>query len=111
MLQSVDVDGRQGFDIDLAKEVVENIKIPVVVSSGAGKLEDIKALIECAQPSGVAIASLLHYDSYQIVDIKNYLRKNNIGFNMSNVIGIVNYGIAGNIHSIEKALKKAGARL
>lgn len=29
---------------------------------------------------------------------------------MSNVIGIVNYGIAGNIHSIEKALKKAGAK-
>lgn len=29
---------------------------------------------------------------------------------MSNIIGIVNYGIAGNIHSIEKALKKAGAK-
>jgi len=27
---------------------------------------------------------------------------------MSNIIGIVNYGIAGNIHSIEKAIKKAG---
>ena len=79
LLQSVDADGRQrGFDIDLAKQVVENIKIPVVVSSGAGKLEDIKELIERAQPSGVAIASLLHYDSYQIEDIKNYLRKNNI---------------------------------
>ena len=79
MLQSVDADGRQrGFDIDLAKQVVENVKIPVVVSSGAGKLEDIKELIEYAQPSGVAIASLLHYDLYQIKDIKNYLRNNNI---------------------------------
>tara|TARA_B100000963_G_scaffold349859_1_gene359380 strand:- start:126 stop:731 length:606 start_codon:yes stop_codon:yes gene_type:complete len=29
---------------------------------------------------------------------------------MSNVIGIVNYGIAGNIHSIDKALNKAGAK-
>ena len=27
---------------------------------------------------------------------------------MSNIVGIVNYGIAGNIHSIEKAIKKAG---
>ena len=25
---------------------------------------------------------------------------------MSNVIGIVNYGVTGNIHSIEKAIKK-----
>jgi imidazole glycerol phosphate synthase glutamine amidotransferase subunit len=29
---------------------------------------------------------------------------------MSNVVGIVNYGIAGNIHSIDKAVKKAGAK-
>jgi cyclase len=79
LLQSVDADGRQrGFDIDLAKQVVENVKIPVVVSSGAGKLEDIKELIEYAQPSGVAIASLLHYDLYQIKDIKDFLRNNNI---------------------------------
>jgi len=27
---------------------------------------------------------------------------------MSNVIGIVNYGVAGNIHSIKKAIEKAG---
>ena len=27
---------------------------------------------------------------------------------MSNIIGIINYGIAGNIHSINKAIKKAG---
>jgi imidazole glycerol-phosphate synthase subunit HisH len=27
---------------------------------------------------------------------------------MSNIIGIINYGIAGNIHSVKKALKRAG---
>ena len=27
---------------------------------------------------------------------------------MSNIIGIVNYGIAGNIHSVKKAIEKAG---
>ena len=43
LLQSVDSDGRRrGFDIELAKEVVSLVKIPVVVSSGAGSLEDIK---------------------------------------------------------------------
>lgn len=29
---------------------------------------------------------------------------------MSNIIGIVNYGISGNIHSMEKAIKAAGGR-
>lgn len=78
-LQCVDTDGRQrGFDKELAKKVVDSVDIPVVVSSGAGKLEDIKELIEYAKPSGVAIASLLHYDKYTIKDIKEYLRNHGI---------------------------------
>ncbi|HFU75214.1 MAG TPA: imidazole glycerol phosphate synthase subunit HisF [Arcobacter sp.] len=79
LLQSVDKDGRnRGFDIDLCKKVVELVNIPVVVSSGAGSLEDIKEVIEYANPSGVAIASLLHYDKVNIDQIKNYLRENGI---------------------------------
>jgi len=77
LLQSVDKDGRKrGFDVELAKKVVDLVNIPVVVASGAGKLEDIKELIEYAQPSGVAVASLLHYDKYTIQEIKEYLREN-----------------------------------
>lgn len=79
LLQCVDTDGRRrGFDIELAKEVIDSVKIPVVVSSGAGKLEDIKELVEKTQPSGVAISSLLHYDILTIQEIKDYLRRNNI---------------------------------
>ena len=78
-LQSIDTDGRQkGFDIELARQVVESVNIPVVVASGAGKLEDIKELIEYVRPSGVALASLLHYDKYTIKDIKEYLKNNGI---------------------------------
>jgi imidazole glycerol-phosphate synthase subunit HisF len=73
-LQSVDMDGTcRGFDIELASRVVSILDIPVVVSSGAGSIEDIKELIEIANPSGVAIASLLHYDRATISDIKKFL--------------------------------------
>jgi len=74
LLQSVDTDGRcRGFDTELASKVVSLVNIPVVVSSGAGSLEDIKTLIEVVNPSGVAIASLLHYDRTTIQEIKEYL--------------------------------------
>jgi imidazole glycerol-phosphate synthase subunit HisF len=74
LLQSVDMDGRRrGFDIELASKIVDLVNIPVVVSSGAGSLEDIKTLIEVANPSGVAIASLLHYEQTTILEIKEYL--------------------------------------
>ena len=79
LLQSVDKDGRnRGFDLELCKKVVDLVDIPVVVCSGAGTLEDIKEVIEYAKPSGVAIASLLHYDKVTISDIKKYLKDNNI---------------------------------
>ncbi|MCF6309510.1 MAG: imidazole glycerol phosphate synthase cyclase subunit [Sulfurimonas sp.] len=79
LLQVVDKDGRQrGFDLELSKKVVEGVSIPVIVTSGAGKLEDIKDLIKYAKPSGVAIASLLHYDKFTINDIKEYLSENDI---------------------------------
>ena len=64
--------------MELCKQVVQSVDIPVVVVSGAGSLEDIKNVIEYAKPSGVAIASLLHYDKVTINEIKTYLRKSGI---------------------------------
>ena len=79
LLQSVDYDGRcNGFDIQLAKKVVDMVLIPVVISSGAGTLDDIKELIKSSNPSGVAIASMLHYNRASISDIKRFLRTNGI---------------------------------
>jgi imidazole glycerol-phosphate synthase subunit HisF len=79
LLQSVDKDGRQrGFDKKLSKKVVESVNIPVVISSGARNLTDIHEVIEYASPSGVAIASILHYDKCTIEEIKEYLRNKGI---------------------------------
>ncbi|NOR57102.1 MAG: imidazole glycerol phosphate synthase subunit HisF [Sulfurimonas sp.] len=76
LLQSIDHDGlEQGFDLELAKKVVDSVGIPVVIASGAGSLEDIKELIEFANPSGVAISTLLHDNKFTISEIKNYLKK------------------------------------
>ena len=79
LLQSVDRDGRgRGFDIELAKLVVDSVDIPVVIGSGAGSLEDIKDLVLAAKPSGVAIASLLHYSKCSIKEIKTYLQESGV---------------------------------
>jgi cyclase len=79
LLQSIDKDGRQrGFDIELAKKVVDAVEIPVVIASGAGSMDDIKALIQEARPSGVALASMLHYDKFSIAELKSSLRESGI---------------------------------
>lgn len=74
LLQSVDCDGRQrGFDIELVKAVVDAVNIPVVASSGAGTLQDILNVAQQAAPSGIALASVLHYDKTTISDVKRFL--------------------------------------
>lgn len=79
LLQSVDHDGRQrGFDIELAAKVVSSVKVPVVVASGAGSPEDVLQLIRVANPSGVALASLLHYDKTTVRSLKEYLKANDV---------------------------------
>ena len=79
LLQSVDTDGRRrGFDVELAHSVVNAVKIPVVVSSGAGSKDDVLSLIKDVQPSGVALASILHYDLTTISELKSYLVANGI---------------------------------
>lgn len=79
LLQSVDRDGRQnGYDLELAEKVVNSLEIPVVVASGAASLEDILALAKDAQPSGIAVSSLLHYHKTNINEIKRYLGENGV---------------------------------
>jgi cyclase len=79
LLQSVDKDGRQaGFDLELAKKVVDSVDMPVVIGSGAGSCDDIIKVIKYAKPSGIAVASMLHYDKTSIKELKQYLKENNI---------------------------------
>lgn len=42
-----------GYDLDLIKQVSENVSIPVIASGGAGKIEDFAEAIE-AGASGVS---------------------------------------------------------
>jgi cyclase len=79
VVQSVDKDGRKrGFDIELIKQVLEKVNIPVVAASGAGKLEDILDVIKRAKPNAVAVSSVLHYDITTIGQLKAYLTEHGV---------------------------------
>lgn len=74
LIQSVDHDGRQdGFDVELIRQVKNAVSIPVVAASGAGNLDHVVALAREARPDAIALASLLHYDKYDIAAVKQKL--------------------------------------
>jgi cyclase len=74
LVTSVDQEGTQrGFDVELYAAVEAAVRIPVVASGGAGKLEHLQQLDARTQLQGVAIASLLHYDKATVAQLKSAL--------------------------------------
>jgi cyclase len=79
MLTSMDADGTQaGFDIELTKRAVETLTIPVIASGGAGSLETISDVFIQANADATIIASLFHYGTYSIADVKNHMKEKGI---------------------------------
>jgi cyclase len=79
LLTSMDTDGtKDGYDIPMTKAVSEIVRIPVIASGGAGKLEHLKDVISQASADAVLVASIFHYGEYTVSDVKEYLRSENI---------------------------------
>jgi len=59
LLYSIDRDGTwSGFDLKLIHDVTNAVRIPIVVSGGAGSFEDIRIAVQKAGASAVAIGSM-----------------------------------------------------
>lgn len=79
LLTSMDADGtKDGYDIELTKKVCQCVDVPVIASGGAGKLEDFGELFKGCNVDAALAASLFHYGTLKINDIKSYLNKQNI---------------------------------
>lgn len=79
LLTSMDGDGtKAGYDLELTKAVAEAVKIPVIASGGAGKLEHFYEALADAGAEAVLAASLFHYKELEIRQVKAYLRERGI---------------------------------
>ena len=69
LLTSVDKEGLgTGFDLELIKKVSETVNIPVIAHGGCGHADHIYEAIKNGGASAVAIASLLHYNTFKLMD-------------------------------------------
>jgi cyclase len=75
----MDCDGtRNGYDIELTRAVSSAVRIPVIASGGAGKLEHFYEALTDGGASAVLAASLFHFGEFTIAQVKNYLRSRNV---------------------------------
>lgn len=77
LLNSMDADGtRAGYDIGMITAVRAVSKVPLIASGGAGALEDFAAALNAGADALLA-ASVFHFGSYRIRDVKSYLASQN----------------------------------
>ncbi|QMU20137.1 imidazole glycerol phosphate synthase subunit HisF [Gordonia rubripertincta] len=70
LLNSMDADGtKQGFDLRMLKAVRAAVRVPVIASGGAGKVEDFAPAVQ-AGADAVLAASVFHFGELTIHEVK-----------------------------------------
>ena len=79
VLNSIDADGtKAGFDLVITRRISESVGVPVVASGGAGTLEHMAEVLLAGRADAVLAASIFHYGTYTVGDVKKFLAGRNI---------------------------------
>jgi cyclase len=78
-LNSIDADGTQaGYELTLTRMISEAVSIPVIASGGAGEPAHLLQVLTAGRADAALIASMVHYGTYTIQEIKDYLRERGV---------------------------------
>jgi len=73
-LNSIDADGTQkGYELELTELISSHVNIPVIASGGAGSIDHIYDVLTKAKADAALVASIVHYETYSIREIKEAL--------------------------------------
>ena len=79
LLTSMDRDGTKlGFDLDILSEANKILNIPIIASGGVGSIEHFYDGVTIGKADALLAASVFHFNEFSVMDVKNYLKKNNI---------------------------------
>jgi len=121
LVTSIDKEGtEEGYEYDLIEKIVSEVSVPVIACGGAGKVQDIENCLKRTKCDAVSMASVLHYNSESVENIKNYLDKKNFPVRLNyktediipseknkKMISIIDYEL-GNLFSVTKGFEKLG---
>ncbi|MGI5270842.1 imidazole glycerol phosphate synthase subunit HisF [Nonomuraea sp. CA-218870] len=75
LLNSMDGDGTlDGYDLEMLRSVRAVVRVPVIASGGAGRLEDFPPAV-AAGADAVLAASVFHFGTLKISEVKETLRQ------------------------------------
>jgi len=79
LLNCIDKDGTNSvFDIELVKHISESVSIPLIASSGAGKVEHFSEVFAWADVEAALAAGIFHREEVPIEAVKEHMREKGI---------------------------------
>jgi cyclase len=83
-LNSIDADGtKEGYAMELNRLISANVGIPVIASGGAGTPEHLFEVLSEGRADAALIASMTHYGTYTIKEIKTFLHDKGVKVRMN----------------------------
>ncbi len=75
LLTAIDRDGTmEGYDVDVVRQVVDAVSIPVIASGGAGSYQHMADALGVGGASAVAAASIFHFTQQTPAGAKEFLK-------------------------------------
>jgi cyclase len=75
LLTSMNNDGtKDGFAIDITKQISEAVNVPVIASGGAGNMQHFEDVFKNGKADAALAASVFHYKEIAIPELKKYLK-------------------------------------
>lgn len=79
VVNSIDTDGvKNGYALDITREICESVRVPVIASGGAGTMEHFYDVLTAGKADAALSASVFHYKEIEIRALKDYLRKKGV---------------------------------
>lgn len=83
---SMDADGMQtGYDLPMTRAIADAVTLPVIASGGAGTLEHLYEAIAEGHADAVLVASIAHYGTFTIRQMKESLAAKGVAVRMDNL--------------------------
>jgi len=83
LLTSMNNDGtRNGFALDITREISEAISVPIIASGGAGTKEHFLDVFKTTKATGALAASVFHFGQIHIPNLKQFLQTENISIRL-----------------------------
>ncbi|HEU5097544.1 MAG TPA: imidazole glycerol phosphate synthase subunit HisF [Roseiflexaceae bacterium] len=79
VINSMDADGTHaGYDLELLRAISDQVGVPVIASGGAGTPAHLYAGLVEGHADAVLAASIFHFGTYSVADVKQYLAERGV---------------------------------